>query len=495
MSQLKKGAILSYINILLVNTVGLVLTPFIIRCLGKSEYGLYALIGSLVAYLTLMDFGLNNTIVRFVSKYQAEKDSEGEKNFLGTIMSVYFFISFVLILLGTVFYFNIEVFFENSLLPSQIEDAKTMFLILLFDIAIALPSGSFLAICTAYGQFVFPKTVTIIRYILRSATVVFVLTLGGKSISIVVIDTVFNILVVSVTFYYCLKVLKVKFSFKERSKVVIKEIFSYSIWIFILAMIMTFQWNAGQIILGFYFKTEVIAVFAVGLMLGGYFGAFSGVINTLLLPKAAKMLNEKSSSVELTDTMIRVGRINSFISLLILSGFILIGKEFVVLWVGDSYIESWNIALLIMFSSIIPLTQSFGNSIVEIRNKVKYRSIGMLVSTTIAIFCSFILGKHYGIYGVIIPIVTAGFVNSIINNVLYIYVFDFKIVKFYKSTFLKQIVYSAVILMLFITLKKCFFINTWFKLVLSGAVYSAFYLIFYYILLFNKEEKSLVWRK
>ena len=74
MSQLKKGAILSYGNILLTNIIGLVITPFMIKALGDSEYGLYTLIGSLVTYFSLMDFGLNNTIIRFVAKYRAEKD-------------------------------------------------------------------------------------------------------------------------------------------------------------------------------------------------------------------------------------------------------------------------------------------------------------------------------------------------------------------------------------------------------------------------------------
>ena len=495
MTQIKKGAILSYVSIFLTNVVGLFLTPFIIKSLGNSEYGLYSLIGSLVAYLTLMDFGLNNTIVRFVSKYQAEKDTEGEKSFLGTVMTIYFVISFLLISLGIVFYFNIEVFFKNSLLPTQIEDAKTMFLILLFDIGIALPSGSFLAICTAYGQFVFPKLITILRYVLRSAAVVGVLLLGGKSISIVVIDTVFNILVVSVAFYYCIYSLKVKFSFKERSKAIIREIFSYSIWIFIAVMINTFQWNAGQIILGFYFKTEVIAVFAVGLMLGGYFGAFSGVINTLLLPKAAQMLSENVSSIVLTDTMIRVGRMNSFISFLILSGFVVLGKEFVFLWVGSSYAASWTIALLIMLSSIVPLTQSFGISILEIKNKVKYKSLGVLLSMTIAIIVSFILGKQYGIYGVILPIVMGGVVSTIINNVLFVTVFDFKILKFFKETFFFQTIYSAFFVFVFLLLKDYFLITTWFTFIVAGIIFSFLFFLFYYLLLFNKEEKALLWRR
>ena len=51
MNQLKAGAILSYLNIIINICVGLVYTPFMMRALGQSEYGLYALIGSVAAYL------------------------------------------------------------------------------------------------------------------------------------------------------------------------------------------------------------------------------------------------------------------------------------------------------------------------------------------------------------------------------------------------------------------------------------------------------------
>lgn len=51
MSQLKKGAALSYLTIILTNVVGLALTPFIIKYLGNDEYGLYTLIGALVGYI------------------------------------------------------------------------------------------------------------------------------------------------------------------------------------------------------------------------------------------------------------------------------------------------------------------------------------------------------------------------------------------------------------------------------------------------------------
>ena len=72
MNQLKAGAALSYLSIALNMVVGLVYTPYLLRMLGQSEYGLYSLAASLIAYLTVLDLGFGNAIVRYTAKFRTE---------------------------------------------------------------------------------------------------------------------------------------------------------------------------------------------------------------------------------------------------------------------------------------------------------------------------------------------------------------------------------------------------------------------------------------
>jgi O-antigen/teichoic acid export membrane protein len=492
MNQLKSGALLSYINIILNIGIGLVLTPFIIRSFGNSEYGLYTLIGSFVAYLSLMDLGLSYTIIRFVAKYRAEKDPEGERKFLGTTMLIYFAISAVLVIIGLVLYFNLDKIFSQSLTPEQLGEAKIMFLILVFNIAITLPGNSFTGICNAYEHFVFPRSLSIIRYIIRSLVVVAVLKFGGKAISLVIIDTVFNLIVISFTSYYSFTRLNIQFSFREREWKVVKQIFSYSMWIFIIALVQSFQWNAGQVVLGINTNTTSVAVYAVGIMLGSYYGTFASAINGLLLPRATQMLTANKGGIELTQTMIKVGRLNNFLSLFILSGFFLFGKEFIHLWIGDSYKDSWLIAFLIMIVLTIPLTQSFGNSILEAKNKVAYKAILNLLTMFTGVIAGFFLSKIYGLIGMIIPIVLALFINTIITNFYFIKVFQFKVILFFKDSFFSQLVAIGILCFIFFQLKKLIEIDNWLRLLICIIIFSVIYIPFYYFLLLDKSEKEII---
>jgi len=493
MSQLKKGALLSYINIILNIGIGLVLTPFIIRSLGDSEYGLYTLIGSFVAYLSLMDLGLNNTIIRFVSKYRAEKDLEGERQFLGTTMLIYFAISAVLVLLGLVLYFNLSSIFSQSLTPGQIEDAKVMFLILVFNIAVTLPGNSFTAICNAYEHFVFPRSLGIIRYILRAITVVAVLKFGGTAISLVIIDTVFNLVVILFTFYYAIFNLKAQFNFHARKRELTKQIFSYSVWIFIMGVISQFQWNIGQIILGIKVNTVEVAVYAVGIMLGTYYGSFSAAISSLFLPRASKMVLE-NSNIELTDMMIKVGRVSLVPLMLILTAFSLFGREFIFLWLGSRYEDAWCIALLIMFAYTIPLIQNFSNSIVEANNKVRYRVKVYGISLTIGILFGYFSISKYGGTGMIIGICIGWMLAQLIMNLFFISRLNLDVYRFFKETS------SSFILPICLSIFVGILINQitcqgWFYFIMKCFLYALTFCFLIWILGLNIFERKLFFSK
>ena len=75
-NQLKAGAILSYISMGLRYLVSIVYTPIMLRLLGQSEYGLYNLVSSVVAYLGVLNFGFGSAYIRYYSRYKVKDDRE-----------------------------------------------------------------------------------------------------------------------------------------------------------------------------------------------------------------------------------------------------------------------------------------------------------------------------------------------------------------------------------------------------------------------------------
>ena len=89
MNQLKAGAALNYVSIVLNMVVGLIYTPFMLRMLGQSEYGLYSLAASIIAYLTVLDLGFGNAIVRYTAKFRAEGKQREQEEMFGMFLVLY----------------------------------------------------------------------------------------------------------------------------------------------------------------------------------------------------------------------------------------------------------------------------------------------------------------------------------------------------------------------------------------------------------------------
>lgn len=475
MSQLKIGAILSYGNIILTNVMGLILTPFIIRNLGNSEYGLYTLIGSLIAYLSLMDFGIANTVVRYVAKYRAENDKKGEQNFLGTTLLIYLLISVVLLIAGIVVYFNLEGIFKNSLTTGELEKAKIMFVILLFNLSIALPGSMFTAICNAYERFIFPRLLSAIRYIFRAAVIFAVLTMGGKAIALVIIDTVLNLLIIFCTLIFVFKKLRVKFCFRQVNKPMVTNIFSYSVWIFILAITSQFQWQGGQLMLGVISNTTAVAIYGVGIILGTYYGAFSSAITGVFLPKATFMVVNNAQPSELTNMMIRIGRLSLFVLLYIFGGFLLYGQLFILLWVGKTYAESWGIALTIMIVYTIPLVQSFGTAILQAHKKIQFKAVTYLIFISAGTLSGYFLYHYFGSLGMVLGVSIGWAISIVILNIYYQKVLKLEMPRFFLELFQKMIFLFALVIAMG-WLLNYWFLEDWYGLLVRIILYSCVYL-------------------
>ena len=100
-SELKMGLVLSYVNLAIGRIIPMIYTPIMLRLLGKAEYGLYSLSSSVIGYLSLLNFGMGSTIVRYVTKYRVENNKQREQETIGLFLTLYCILA-ALVLVGGV---------------------------------------------------------------------------------------------------------------------------------------------------------------------------------------------------------------------------------------------------------------------------------------------------------------------------------------------------------------------------------------------------------
>jgi len=433
-NEVKAGAVLSYASIFINIIISLIYTPIMLRLLGQSEYGLFSLIGSLVGYLTILDLGLGNAIIRYTARNRVVGDEEAEARLNGMFVALYCVIGLLTVAIGTVLYLNLDNMFGPTLSVLELQKAKIMTLLLIFNFAVSFPLGVFGSIIQAYEKFVFFKLLAIARTLLTPLIILPLLLWGYGSVAMVVVQTVLNLAVLLVNMVYALKKLDVKIYFGQYDWALLKEIAGYSFFIFLNIIVDKIYWSTGQFILGIVSGTMLVAIYAVAMNLNTMYILFSTAVSGVLLPRITMMVANDASNEALSEMMVRIGRVQYVVMAYVLSGFILFGQAFIILWAGENYRDAYHIVLLVMIPITVPLIQNTGILILQAKNRQGFRSVLYLVIAVLNIAASIPLAKMWGGLGCALATgVSLVIGNVIIMNIYYHRQIHLNIPMFWKN--------------------------------------------------------------
>lgn len=490
-NQLKAGAFLSYISIVLNNIIGLLYMPFMLRMMGQEEYGLYSLVVSVVAYLTVLDLGFANAIVRYTAKFRAENNIDEQYKMFGMFFILYCGIGIIAFIIGLGLYYNVDTLFSSTMNLEELSKVRIMMLLMVFNVAITFPMSIWGAIITAYEDFVFQKMINIARIILNPIVMIILLSIGYKAVAMVAVITIFNISTLCINAWYCYNKLHIKVKFSRFKWGFIKEVSVYSFWIFLNVIMDRIYWSTGQFVLGIFVGATAVAVYAIAIQLQHIFMSFSTAISGVFLPKVTAMVTKDNNDEAVSDLFIRTGRIQYLIMAFILFGFILFGKQFIVLWAGRDYEDSYIIALLFFIPLTIPLIQNLGITILQARNQMKFRSLLYLTIALCSLGVSIPLSKLYGGIGCAIGTALALIMGQIVvMNIYYYKKVHINIPRFWYEI-VKMSVFPVLLTLAVWILLQYILLDSWLLLGIGIFIFSIIYLLLIWFTSMNSYERNL----
>lgn len=491
-NELKIGAMLSYVNLIASLVIGFLISPFIIKQLGPSEYGVYNLVASLIGYVSILDFGMHNAVIRYIAKYNVKKENENQANFLAISVIIYSLITCFVLIVGFLLYNNISAIFSSSLTMQEINIAKKLFIILIINLACSLPGGLFSAVVIAYEKFIFSKVIQMLKTVLRACLIYIILSQGAKSIGIVLIDFALNFSIIMVNAIYCVKKLNIKIKLYNFDLSYIVSIFNYTFYVFLAMITDQINWKIDNLVVGILTNSSSIAVYSIAMQLIGYYRALSGAISGVFLPRATKMVAQNCSDKQLTDLLIKVGRYQFLVIGLILTGFILLGKRFILLWIGQQYTAVYAIFIIISFALIVPSCQSIGINILEAKNLHKFRAKIYLLIAIFNLIITIPLVNKFNIIGASIGTAIALIIgNVLVMNWYYNNVVGLHIKRYFKEVFLKNVLWVFLVnIFCLIIFKLVKFSITWFDFIIQILIIIIVYFVIVFMKILTKREKS-----
>lgn len=463
-----------------------------LRMLGQSEYGIYSLAASVIAYLSILDFGFGNAVIRYTAKYRAEGKVEEQYELFGMFTKLYCFIGLLVMLAGIALYFSLGSMFGDTLTTTELSRTKIIVLLMVFNLAFSFPLSIYGAIITAYENFVFLRTVQIVRILLNLAVMIALLSLGYKAIAMVVVNTVFNFLALAINIFYCKKKLHIKVKFTAIKWFLFREIAIYSFWIFLNVIMDRIYWSTGQFVLGATAGTVAIAIFSVAILIEGIYMSFSTAISGVFLPRVTAMVTKEGNEKDISDLFIKTGRIQYCVLAFILSGFIVFGQDFINIWAGKDYSDAYLITVIFLVPLTIPLIQNLGITILQARNQMKFRSLLYIVIAFVSLIFQIILAKYYGSIGCACAISGALVIGQIIiMNIYYQKRQGIDIAQFWKEI-TKMSILPLLLVLSSLLFLKYFKIHSIWAFIMAIACFSLVYLPLFWRFSMNNYERELV---
>lgn len=489
-SQRKIGSILSYIQIIIQTIITIGVTPILIKFLGDAEYGVYNLTASVISYLSLLTLGMGASYVRYFFKYKNANKSEYISNLNGLYMITHIFMSIISIIIGIFIVKNIHIVLKGEMTANELQLSSDLMKIMMVNIALTFPDSVFNSYITAKEHFIFQKIIGTLKVIFNPLLGIVFLMLGYRSIGLSVAITLITLLSLLLNMFYSIKKLDMKFNFSIKDFRLLKDILVFSSFIFISMIIDQINWQVDKIILGKYVGSVAVAIYSIGALINTQYIHMSTSVSSVFIARVNDIVqsDDVNSKNNLSNLFIRIGRIQYYVLMLILIGFIGLGKYFITnLWVGNSYIDAYLITLILIIPVTIPLIQNIGIEIQKSMNKHQFRSVIYLLIAIVNIIMSIPLAKRFGPIGSAIGTGITTFIgNGLIMNMYYKNSIGLDIKRFWVEIFsISKGMILPLLISIFIAIRG---INSFIEFIISGIIIVVVYSISVYKISFNEYE-------
>ena len=381
--------------------VGFFLMPFIIHRLGNVAYGVWVLAVGVMAYLGLLDLGMQSAVLRFVSKGHTQNDHQGASEAISAALWVRLQISALILVLSVGLAAVFPLVFN---VPAELAgDARKAIFLIGVTTAITMSVGVVAGVLSALNRYDLHNYLTTVQTAVRVIGVVAVLRTGHGIVAIAVCELiavlVYNALLVWVAhrLYPQLRIL-----LNKPKRETLKRIWTYSSYAFLTTIAIQLIYQTDTIVVGKFVSVAAVTYYAIAYSLCAYTSQAINSIGATFVPAASTY--EAAGDTNSLLMLYKNGtRATLAVSVPILITLMVRGRSFIGLWMGPQYSHSSGTVLIILCSALLfAFANRTAQAIAFGVEKHKMSAIWAIGEGVTNLALSIVLARRYGIYGVAI---------------------------------------------------------------------------------------------
>jgi O-antigen/teichoic acid export membrane protein len=374
------------------------LTPFVLNRLGPSLYGMWILVGSLISYGSLLDFGIANAITKYIAEYYGKGDFEQAHSLIATALWFYTVVGLAAILLGAIFAPISPYVFH---VPAD-QHATFSWLVFLSGIGLglSLPCATPIAILRGLQRFDLINLIGIVGMLLFAASTVVVLLLGGGALGMVTVNILVN-LVMQVPAIWLIRrnARELHFGWSGAKRSHLRMVASFSSALFVINIAGQLQAKTDEIVVGAFLPVSNVTPYSIAHRLSDIPQMLTEQFMKVLMPLASQ-LHAENDQRRLRQLYIISTRLTLASFLPLGLGVILLAKPFLTAWVGIAYAPYAGLVLLLVCASLFDTLMWPASSILQGMARHRLLAISAIASGLLNLAISVALVRPLGLAGV-----------------------------------------------------------------------------------------------
>lgn len=332
--RIAKNTLIIYIRLIVTTLVGVITSRYVLQALGVSDFGLYNVVGGLIAMLNILSTAMTTTTIRFINVEIGKKDGNPNKIFnISVIIHICFALG-IFIVAETVGLYYIYHYLKLS--DSCIDDAIFVFQISTFTATLGVINVPYQALMNSFEKFNQIAIADVLTSLFKLAFVCCVLfkvneVLRWYAIGISIL-TIFSFI-----FYHVACKIQwpqiIRFRFCKE-KHVYKKIIVFNNYTALGAFSYLSRSQGSTLLVNYFFGTIINGAMAIGYQVENYIMMFIGNIANAAYPQIMQSCSSGNikHSIELTQYMIRIG---AFLMMVIIIPLYSILPALLRIWLGN----------------------------------------------------------------------------------------------------------------------------------------------------------------
>lgn len=452
--RIAKNSIILYTRLIIVLFIGVLSARFILQALGASDFGLYNVVGGIVAMMAVLNNVMISTTYRYIAMELGSSNEEGVNKVFNISLVIHITLAAVVLILAE----TVGIYFIKNhinLAPGKLDDAIFVFRLSILSTIFTILSIPYQGLIFAKEKFAIFASVEIFRSVLAFIVVLLVLFFAGNRLRLYAsLISLITILPSLFYYFYTRKYFTQLIEWKfQRSKTQYKGMVNFSGWLLFGAAASVGEIQGSVLLINMFFGTIINASYGIANQVNTMVKMFAQSLNQAAIPQITT--NYGGGNTNRSMQLVIFSSKYAFFLMLLPSLPLLLETDFILkLWLKNVPQYTAIFMKLMVINALISTMNSGLYTAVQASGKIKYFQIILGTFTILGLPCSYFLFLHgYPVYTILLVYTFIYVVNFFLYHILIKRITNFDIEEFYAKAIKKMVSIALIILPLFLLAK------------------------------------------